>query len=260
MTPPDLLPASRPAACFPFRRTTRARLVIALVAGLAVATTATHRASGIIVFDPANYSQNLLTAARALQEIENQIKSLQNEAQMLINQAKNLAQMPQSVASQLKSNLDEINRLMAEAKGITFDVQKTTQEFERIYPKDYTAASSSNGMIADANARWTNTYEALRQTLQTQSKIVEGIASDGSTLQSLMNSSSGAIGALQAQQAGNELIGLGVKQSLQTQALIAAQSRSDALKSAEEKITSQAAKERFTRFIGDGRAYSGQAK
>lgn len=41
-----------------------------------------------IVFDPNNYVQNVLTAARELQQINNQITSLQNEAQMLINQAK----------------------------------------------------------------------------------------------------------------------------------------------------------------------------
>src|SRR5205807_9786021 len=40
----------------------------------------------IIVFDPSNYAQNVLTAARSLQQITNQITSLQNEAQMLINQ------------------------------------------------------------------------------------------------------------------------------------------------------------------------------
>ena len=31
-------------------------------------------ASAFIVFDPANYQQNLLSAVRALQEIENQVK------------------------------------------------------------------------------------------------------------------------------------------------------------------------------------------
>ena len=39
----------------------------------------------LLVFDPSNYSQNLLTAARSLQQIQNQITSLRNEAQMLIN-------------------------------------------------------------------------------------------------------------------------------------------------------------------------------
>ena len=35
------------------------------------------------VFDAANYAQNLLEAARALQQINNQIQQLQNEATMM---------------------------------------------------------------------------------------------------------------------------------------------------------------------------------
>ena len=39
--------------------------------------------SQVVVFDPNNYAQNVLTAARAVQQINNQITSLQNQAQML---------------------------------------------------------------------------------------------------------------------------------------------------------------------------------
>ena len=54
-----------------------------------------------IVFDPNNYAQNVLTAARELQQINNQITALQNQAQMLINQARNLASLPYSSLQQL---------------------------------------------------------------------------------------------------------------------------------------------------------------
>ena len=36
-----------------------------------------------IVFDPSNYSQNILTAARALEQINNQLRSLENQARLL---------------------------------------------------------------------------------------------------------------------------------------------------------------------------------
>ena len=50
-------------------------------------------AHAIPVFDSANYAQNLLTAARTLQQINQQIQSLQNEASMLTNMAKNLSRI-----------------------------------------------------------------------------------------------------------------------------------------------------------------------
>ena len=62
-------------------------------------TSPAHAQFGRIVYDPSNYAQNLLTAARTLQQINNQITSLQNEAQMLINQAKNLARYAQKLVT-----------------------------------------------------------------------------------------------------------------------------------------------------------------
>ena len=51
---------------------------------------------GDVVIDPTNLAQNILTAARTLEMINNQITQLQNEAQMLINQGRNLANLPHS--------------------------------------------------------------------------------------------------------------------------------------------------------------------
>ncbi len=77
----------------------------------------------MLVFDPSNYSQNLLTAARSLQQIQNQIKSLQNEAQMLINQAKQLEQLPTIVLNDVERDYSQIQTLLKQANGITYNVQ-----------------------------------------------------------------------------------------------------------------------------------------
>src|SRR3546814_13534112 len=44
----------------------------------------------VAVFDPANFQENLLTAARTLEQINNQVRQLQNQAQMLANQERDL--------------------------------------------------------------------------------------------------------------------------------------------------------------------------
>jgi P-type conjugative transfer protein TrbJ len=210
-----------------------------------------------VVFDPSNYSQNILTAARSLNQMNNQIKSLENQAQMLINGARNLTSLPTSVVGQLSSKINEINSLIAQAKGISFDVQKTQAAFEQLYPRQYSTAVSSDRMVQDATARWDNTYQALKQTLVVQATIASALDQDGQTLRTLMSNSSGAVGSLQAQQSGNELLALQIKQSLQAQVLVATQARADALRAAEQQASAQAARERFTRFIGDGHAYAG---
>jgi P-type conjugative transfer protein TrbJ len=82
---------------------------------IAIACTAPPTSAQLIVFDPNNYAQNVLTAARELQQINNQITSLQNQAQMLINQAKNLASLPySSLLDELCAGLDERVRSSAD--------------------------------------------------------------------------------------------------------------------------------------------------
>ena len=81
------------------RQSLSCRLAIALLsAPIIISPFLVTPAHALIVFDPSNYAQNVLTAARALQQINNQITSLQNQAQMLINQARNLASLPYSSA------------------------------------------------------------------------------------------------------------------------------------------------------------------
>ena len=108
----------------------------------------------MLVFDPSNYSQNLLTAARSLQQIQNQIKSLQNEAQMLINQAKQLEQLPTTVLNDVERDYSQIQTLLKQANGITYNVQSLNQVYSQRYPVSISSATSDLQMIANAQQRW----------------------------------------------------------------------------------------------------------
>ena len=108
------------------------RFAVSLVA-TALAGTSVPASAQLTVFDPSNYSQNVLTAARALQQINNQITSLQNEAQMLINQARNLASLPYSSLLHLQQSVGRTQQLLAQAQGIAFDVQQIDQAFSTTY-------------------------------------------------------------------------------------------------------------------------------
>lgn len=65
--------------------TTRSLMRVALAGALALPLMLDAPAPAsaqVTVFDPSNYSQNVLTAARTLQQIQNQVTALQNQAQM----------------------------------------------------------------------------------------------------------------------------------------------------------------------------------
>src|SRR4051794_35795966 len=77
----------------------------ALSVGGTVAVPAAPAAAALPVFDVTNYTQNILQAARALEQVNNQIKSLQNEATMLQNMARNLERIDFPQLQQISASL-----------------------------------------------------------------------------------------------------------------------------------------------------------
>jgi type IV secretion system protein TrbJ len=229
---------------------------IAVAVGV-VGTTTCSFAEGLVVFDPLNYNQSILLAVRSLEQINIQIMSLTKQTQMLINSTRNIISAPENIAGQLGANVAGITRLMNQANGLTFKAGMTESQFQSAYPLQYSSGTSLDRLRQDANTRRTNGYEAFNQALLVQSQSVEAFNSDGASLAAVMGRSSSAIGALQAQQANNELLGLQVKQAMQTQALMATQARANALRDADQQASQAEAVERFKQFIGNGQAYVG---
>ena len=213
---------------------------------------------GRIVFDPTNHVQNTLTAVRTLEQIDNQIKQLQNEAQMLVNQARNLASLPSSVVARLRANLATTERLIAEAKGLAYDVLNVDREFARLYPERYEAAVSGDQMFQDAQARWLHTLQGLHTTLRMQAQVSRNLGEDEGVLVDLISKSQSAVGALQAMQALNQLLALQAKQSIQAQRLQITQDRASALELARQAAATERGREVTRRFLGTGTAYTPQ--
>ncbi|HVM78147.1 MAG TPA: P-type conjugative transfer protein TrbJ [Stellaceae bacterium] len=233
----------------------------ALAAALSVSATALSPRPALAtlpVFDGSNFSQNLLTAARALQQINNQIQSLQNEAVMLENMARNLASQPFSALDGMVADLQKIGGLINQAQGIAFTVDASTAAFAQQYPQQYAAAVSNDQLLADARQRWQNAMSAFQQTLTVQAGIAQTVQSDTATLTALVSASQGAAGNLQAEQTGNQLTALAVKQMLQIQTLMAAQYRADALDRARIAAGKEQARAAYLKFLGAGNAYRPQ--
>jgi type IV secretion system protein TrbJ len=239
------------------RRNLRARLLASVVA-TAVTVGTSVPASAMTVFDPKNFAQNLLQAARALEQIENQVKSLQNEAEMLTNMALDLQQLDVTSLGEITGALRRIDRLMARAEGIAFEVQETSVALQRQFPKEYSTATTTNEAVSDARDRWQSAMDAYRHTMTVQAQVVENIQADSATLAQLLAASDGAVGSLQAQQATNQLVALSAKQQLQIQNLMAAQYRAQALEEARKAEAEQAARTATDRFLGPGHAYTPQ--
>lgn len=234
----------------------RRRLVVALLS-MSLLFTAPASAQ-FAVFDGANFVQNTLAAVRLLQELNNQVLQLQNEAQMLINQGLNLTSLPGSILSQLRATLAMTTQLIQQAQGVAYQLNQAQAQFSRFYPTAYGAGTSGAGMAADALQRWTHSLQALQTTIGMQAQAAQNLAVDESSLASLVQRSQGAVGILQATQATNQLLALQARQAIQDQQLRLTQDRSTALEQARHVAAEARAREVRRRFQGNGTQYTPQ--
>ncbi len=240
------------------RRRMKSKLLsrVAIVGmALAQASPANAFILGGIVYDPTNYAQNVLTAARTLQMINNQVKQLTNEAQMIANQAKNLTQLPYSAKAALNTRLAEIDNLIKAANSIAYDVATVDTAFKTLFPEDY-ASFSNAAMGAQARTHWEEASRSLHDAMLMQAKIAETIADDAITLDELLSESQSAVGDLQVSQAGNQLIALQIKQSMQTAQMLSVQYRAEAIERARQLQSEERSRIHRKRFLGDGAAYT----
>jgi P-type conjugative transfer protein TrbJ len=227
------------------RRSTLRLLLSAVCAGALGAVSARAQ---IAVFDPSNYVQNVLTAARALQQINNQITSLQHEAQSLINEAKNLTSLPVSVLSQIQQTVNQTRSLIQQAQNIAYDVTQIDKAFQTLYGSASLSASDSS-LISAAQTRWQNTVAGLQDAMRTQATVLGNTTSYQTQMSTLVSASQSADGALAATQAGNQLLALQSQQLSDLTALLASQARAQDLKAAEDATAAAQAAEQRKRFL-----------
>jgi len=160
-----------------------------------------------VVYDPTNYVQNVLSAARALEQINNQITSLQNEATMLINQARNLASLPYSSLQRLQQSVQRTQQLLGQAQRIAYDVQQIDQAFTSTYGNASMSASDQQLVRRRASAGRTPSA-ACRTPCGCRPASSATSTPTAPEMSALSGQSQGATGALQASQAGNQLLAL----------------------------------------------------
>ena len=147
---------------------------------------------------------------------------------MLINQARNLANLPYSSLQQLEQSIQRTQQLLTQAQRIAYDVQ----QIDRAFSTTYAPASSSQSdqaLIANAQVRWQNAVAGLQDAMRVQATVVGNLDTNRTQMSALVTASQGATGALQASQAGNQLLALQAQQLADLTAAVAAQGRAQNL-------------------------------
>jgi type IV secretion system protein TrbJ len=237
---------------------TRRRFRAALLAGAAalmIAAPGTPARAQWIVFDPTNYAQNVMTAARELQQVNNEIQMLENQATSLLNQARNLASLPYSSLASLQQQISQTQQLLGQAQRIAYSVSAIDQAFTQTYPQAYSSSTSSQQLLADAQTRWQNALAGFQDAMRVQAGVVANLDNTHAQISALVSSSQSATGAVQAAQSGNQLVALQTTQLSDLTAIMASIARAQSLDAARRLETQVQAQAQTKAFLNYGAGY-----
>jgi type IV secretion system protein TrbJ len=236
---------------------TRIRSLTAIAAITTALFVAPPSWAQLTVFDPSNYSKNLVTAANTLKQIDNQLTALQNQTQMLLNQARHLTSLPMSLLTDIDRTFTQTLNLLKQVDKIIYDVQAIEQAFQKY--QNFNASMTDQQLINSAHDRWQTSLSAFQHSLSVGATAVNNLSSTQSHTDTLVSSSQSAVGVLQASQAGNQLLAVQARQLSDLTALVAAQSRAQSLDLARQGAGEDQAREQISRFLNNGQSYQPQS-
>ncbi|MCA0368997.1 MAG: conjugal transfer protein TrbJ [Proteobacteria bacterium] len=193
-------------------RSRQNRRLQGLAAGLAAAClfAATPVPAQQVVFDPRNHVENALQAARQLES--------------LANEARSLAASPYSHLTQSSQSLQDMAELARTARGLASSVSGLEQQFRTLYPDDLSGADMmrllEQGEARTANAR--RTAEDLARTAAELERLEQGRAG---RLRGALSASEAATGQTAAVQSTNQLLAVLAEDMAALRTLMLAQSR-----------------------------------
>ncbi len=184
---------------------------------VALALAASPGASAITVFDPSNYAQNILQASRALEQIHNQIREIEQQAEML-------AHNPLQLSPELSQSISDARQLFTSAEGLAFEVDRLSDAVRALYPDTWRNFDLAG--IGSRTDRWlSEDRSALQHAMEAEAQAAHEIESAQGRIGRALQSSADAQGQTGAVQASNQLLGIEAAQLAQIQALMTAESR-----------------------------------
>jgi type IV secretion system protein TrbJ len=192
----------------------------------------------LIVNDPLNYAQNVLTAARSLQQINIGLLGLANQLKMLQNQYQNLLKLPYSSLMSIEQSYRQTLALLGSAQKLTYNVEQINQTFSRLYPQSLGGMPPQQQIVNNARERWQTSLAGYQHALEVQAGAVQSL--DGTRTQtSALLSSSQTASMLAAQQAGTQVSAQILRQLADLTAVVVAQARAQSLDGARQLADEQ---------------------
>jgi type IV secretion system protein TrbJ len=191
-------------------------LALMLATAAPIALPLAH-AQGMVVHDPANVAQNVLQAARALQQVNNQITQIEQQVRMLRS-------LDLQLAPEVTHTISAARELFGQAQAIRYNLGTIATEIRTLYPDDYRSLNLED-MLRRSDAWVAESRASVERLVAQQARAAQGLNRTETQINRALTASGAAEGQTSAIQASNQMLGVLSAQLAEMQALQIAQSR-----------------------------------
>ena len=199
---------------------------------------------GDIVHDPINAVQHALVAIRTQASNVHEIQMLNHQLRQIAADAQNLAQLPLSVVAEIQQTMSTYSGLLNQGRAIVYQAQASLAAFDQLF---------TNGQIP-VTQRVLGILTEIRNTsrlaMEVQS-IYDQLCDTAARVETVLHASQAAIGVLQAEQAGNQLLGVLASQQSGMYQLQATTARLQTIVHMQAVVEDEAAREHATHMMHD---------
>ena len=194
----------------PFPRRWRPNRPAAVIVAVAALMAADGVRAQQVVFDPRNHLENALQAARQLES--------------LANEARSLAASPYSHLAQNSQALQDMAELARTARGLATSVSGLERQFEDLYPEDLSGTDAQQ-MLEQGRGRAANARRTAEDVARTAAELERLGQGRGQRLAGALNASQAAQGQTAAVQSSNQMLAVLAEDLAALRVLMLAQAR-----------------------------------
>jgi P-type conjugative transfer protein TrbJ len=198
------------------------------------------------VEDIQGYAMQVKDFAQQIQAYKAQLDQIQNQIKGLAYMAANAKKLPTSLVSELTSSIRDYNAILQAASGLSYKVNAASAQFQQLY----TLPATMQGNITGLSALWTGQVKsAALSAIKTQA-ITDKLDLQQERLAEALSFSDNAEGAMQVQQASNQMLGLIADQQASMLELQAAATRVQTSIAAQQATREEAGRKVVDEWLG----------
>ena len=188
------------------KRIIKTAILVLLALFIGLQELAPRQALANVVYDPTNHVQNILSAIRVLKSNLNEAMMIRNQVKSLANEFENLKKLDFNIVDDFSNQMEELFEVTGSINGLMQNFNALQGEFDKLYPDFSEQTGIDAGELARQANEWLKTSrDTILGASQTGSKILENLPRSQAQLGELLAQSQGAAGILQAAQAGNQV-------------------------------------------------------